>query len=117
MSILTISFSPVVLFCVRHSARLATLPLPLPFSRPEISSTPAARAPEPSRRSLPLYDHSREFGRAATPVRPLRRGSLASIRQQPSPSAPHNDLSEIGRASCRARVCKYVYISVVAVTL
>src|SRR3546814_5064675 len=64
MSILTISFSPVVLFCVRHSARLATLPLPLPFSRTEISSTPAARAPEPSRRSLPLYDHSREFGRS-----------------------------------------------------
>src|SRR3546814_4929891 len=101
MSILTISFSPVVLFCVRHSARLATLPLPLPFSRPEISSTPVARAPEPSRRSLPLYDHSREFGRAATPVRTLRRGSLASIWQQPSPYALHNVLSaraQIGRA-------------------
>src|SRR3546814_12978552 len=103
MSFFTLICFPVVLFCVILSSRLATLPLPFPFSRPEITSTPAARAPEPSRRSLPLYDHSREFGRAATPVRPLRRGSLASIRQQPSPSAPHNDLS------ARAPSCALLY--------
>src|SRR3546814_13990492 len=31
--------------------------------------------------------------------------------------AEHPFLSEIGRASCRERVCQYVYISVVAVSL
>src|SRR3546814_13244472 len=90
MSILTISFSPVVLFCVRHSARLATLPLPLPFSRPELSSTPAARAPAPSRRSLPLSAHSRAFVREATPVGTARLGSLQSLLLQPPPHDPNH---------------------------
>src|SRR3546814_16195976 len=47
--------------------------------------------------------------------------TLGEIRELLAPSTPrHGDMAaikEIGRASCRERVCQYVSISVVAVSL
>src|SRR3546814_13622151 len=44
----------------------------------------------------------------------LRIGQTEARRGE---AAPRADVVEIGRASCRARVCPYVSISVVAVTV
>src|SRR3546814_14991303 len=49
--------------------------------------------------------------------RPDRLQRLRQCRLDRFGPAPQHHLQEIGRASCRERVCQYVYISVVAVSL
>src|SRR3546814_20317173 len=51
-----------------------------------------------------------EFGAEA-------RGACRFVDDQAAAGLFHRRLDQIGRASCRERVCQYVYISVVAVSL
>src|SRR3546814_19873313 len=44
-------------------------------------------------------------------------GSFVTVDRSYEDWLPSFNLNQIGRASCRERVCQYVYISVVAVTL
>src|SRR3546814_15307459 len=61
--------------------------------------------------TLRAHEHARSTDGCA--------GNSSASCGEPMQAAPHTNVyrREIGRASCRERVCKYVSISVVAVSL
>src|SRR3546814_16923336 len=74
-----------------------------------VEAWPATGKPKPSPRGSPESARPRRCSSRHCPApRPARREA---------PSAPPPPRSPIGRASCRERVCKYVWISVGAVSL
>src|SRR3546814_15316348 len=70
------------------------------------SAVAIATAPKHSAQNIAFH----EVGRQAIMADPKWNGGSYYLNQEP----PAAGLAEIGRASCRERVCQYVEISVVA---
>src|SRR3546814_14770267 len=75
-----------------------------------------------SRRSAYVGLDNRAAGRTAALLigrflGPARRGAKVAMLAGSLSYRAHEEREEIGRASCRERVCQYVEISVVAVSL
>src|SRR3546814_18970095 len=81
------------------------------------SDLPAMRAYTDFRASGPAQMGTDAFRRTQEALATLAEKDLSLARELAGECAAAVPLGEIGRASCRERVCQYVLISVVAVSV
>src|SRR3546814_11928073 len=103
--------------CSSDLAEAEELPLEWPLLPYTVPASPA----EPEhfyRVTMEPEQFADEVGRlqGLWPALDMHLGAAQQSLRPPARALSHWHLAQIGRASCRERVCPYVYISVVAVS-